>query len=682
MSTIYSEIHDFVIFLEDIEALSIVAENSILSHLKKDGSFKVNVNEDVNIKHISTTAHCYVVLKNTNNPKTLEIISNNLEKAFVFLDNHTWETNGIGSDNIYTLSFVSKFLSLYDYSQLKDSTLIRSLDNKIEKSINVLLTNNEKGELFHICSKNNGDKHYHAFLDYWAINALSQYNDKLLTKYNINNIDLESLADSDYFIRINKFLDSFKLELEQKIMRQISLFNIRDFNYDSTQLAYWLCALNKIDSKIAFRYVEPSLNCIFDDLSDNYGWKSTFPIYYHSSLPKANVLTPYEPLNVLVETFKYSKFLLNYWDKITKTFNWIKNGYFKSKDFGIGWSITNSREDDRKAMSWANAIVYNILTNLSDLISNEIQSKLYSKYHLFDKYDHKISVSDYKFCNDLESFIKNLCSNYKEKGSNFSLLLFGPPGTGKTTYGPIIAQLTDLPYLYLGVNTFLNHGYNEITKSLNEILLILQCIKPKVIFLDEIDEFIRSRKNKNINDKSTNKYPTSPQPSQFTKLLTTNMLTLLNSIRNESNSILICATNNIKFVDKAIMRVGRFDYCVCVGPFDFKSRAEFFKSFLPKTLHKTSELDSLITETNGMIFGELKKLENSWKKQKLKSIDDLLVILHDNFGNPILSKDDLKEYYQEYFKFDNTPRSKDVTNEKSFFYKDWKQIRDYPEFDI
>ena len=89
--------------------------------------------------------------------------------------------------------------------------------------------------------------------------------------------------------------------------------------------------------------------------------------------------------------------------------------------------------------------------------------------------------------------------------------------------------------------------------------------KPLVLLLDEIEAMVPNRRNSDV--------------SHHYKSEVNEFLSQLESKENEG-LIIIGATNHLGSIDEAILRPGRFDKKVFVGPPDAEARAEGFRMFL------------------------------------------------------------------------------------------------------
>jgi len=77
-----------------------------------------------------------------------------------------------------------------------------------------------------------------------------------------------------------------------------------------------------------------------------------------------------------------------------------------------------------------------------------------------------------------------------------AVLLFGPPGCGKTTIGKCIASQTKSTFFYLSASTLTSKWYGESEKLVAALFKVAVAHQPSVIFFDEIDSLLTQRSSK------------------------------------------------------------------------------------------------------------------------------------------------------------------------------------------
>jgi len=129
-------------------------------------------------------------------------------------------------------------------------------------------------------------------------------------------------------------------------------------------------------------------------------------------------------------------------------------------------------------------------------------------------------------------------------------LMFGPPGTGKTTFAKATAGRLGWPFVEL-LPSKLSSGEGTLANELREAFLELGRLDHVVIFIDEFDEIAPARESRPASAGVVNE-----------------LLKSIPDLRRRPGKLLICATNFVEAIDRAVLRPGRFDLLIGIGPPD------------------------------------------------------------------------------------------------------------------
>jgi len=158
-----------------------------------------------------------------------------------------------------------------------------------------------------------------------------------------------------------------------------------------------------------------------------------------------------------------------------------------------------------------------------------------------------------------------------------AVILFGPPGTGKTSFAKAVAGRLGWPFVEVFPSRLAATDV-AMTTALREAFVNLMELEAAVVFIDEVEEIAGSR---------------SGIPSDPAHGVTNELLKLIPAFRQHDERLLICATNSVRSLDSAFLRPGRFDYIIPVGPPDDVARAAIWKRYLGATA-ETVEVARLV----------------------------------------------------------------------------------------
>lgn len=157
-----------------------------------------------------------------------------------------------------------------------------------------------------------------------------------------------------------------------------------------------------------------------------------------------------------------------------------------------------------------------------------------------------------------------------------AVILFGPPGTGKTTFAKGIAGRLGWPFVEVLPSQLAGadaHGRAGALRELFEQLLYLDSV---VVFIDEVEDIASSR-----------------QERPETHVISNELLKLIPAFREADSRLLVCATNSVRDLDSAFTRPGRFDYLLAVGPPDRKARAGIWRRYVGSITDAEIDVDEL-----------------------------------------------------------------------------------------
>ena len=147
------------------------------------------------------------------------------------------------------------------------------------------------------------------------------------------------------------------------------------------------------------------------------------------------------------------------------------------------------------------------------------------------------------------------------------ILLFGPPGTGKTKLAHCIAGQFRAALVSVKGGQFASKWFGESEANLRDSFQEAIAQRPAVLFFDELEGVLPKRTDFAHSD--------SPQRG-----IVSAFLALVDDLANTTGILLVAATNHPEIIDPAALRPGRFDRAVYVGPPNAEGRTEIITRYL------------------------------------------------------------------------------------------------------
>ena len=164
-----------------------------------------------------------------------------------------------------------------------------------------------------------------------------------------------------------------------------------------------------------------------------------------------------------------------------------------------------------------------------------------------------------------------------------SIVLFGPPGTGKTTFAKAVASRLDWPFVEV-FPARLAADQKGLAGALRDTFTRISDLDNVVVFIDEVEEIAAQR---------------GGEPPTALQGVTNELLKLIPLFRERPGRLLIVATNFIRALDDAFLRHGRFDYVIPIGLPDETARESIWRRYIPSETVDTVDIAELVTRTEG-----------------------------------------------------------------------------------
>ncbi len=190
------------------------------------------------------------------------------------------------------------------------------------------------------------------------------------------------------------------------------------------------------------------------------------------------------------------------------------------------------------------------------------------------------------------------------KKAGGGILLYGPPGCGKTYLAKATAGEIDAKFINIGLHDILDMWMGNSEKNLHAVFQQARDNTPCVLFFDEVDALGASR---------------SDLKQSSMRHVINQFLAEMDGVQHSNEGILILAATNAPWsIDSAFRRPGRFDRVVFVSPPDEAGRAEIIKQHLKDKPAENIDTASIAKATSEYSGADLKAIVDIATEAKLE----------------------------------------------------------------
>lgn len=213
------------------------------------------------------------------------------------------------------------------------------------------------------------------------------------------------------------------------------------------------------------------------------------------------------------------------------------------------------------------------------------------------------------------------------------MLLYGPPGCGKTFFAKHFAEEVGFNYMEVKPSTLKSKWVNATQENIGKMFAEAEENAPTVIFIDEMNELVPNRDNGNVHE--------------MTLGAVNEMLAQMDRT-GEKGIFIIGATNYPNMIDPAILRAGRLDKKYYLAPPDKKARELMLKMYLEKRPYDFGiDYEHLADLTKNYVSADLKLIVDDASRKALVNKSKITQrILEEVIAStkPSLSEKELQKY--------------------------------------
>ncbi|AQL09600.1 Cell division control protein 48 homolog D [Zea mays] len=203
------------------------------------------------------------------------------------------------------------------------------------------------------------------------------------------------------------------------------------------------------------------------------------------------------------------------------------------------------------------------------------------------------------------------------------ILLFGPPGSGKTLIARAVANETGAFFFLINGPEIMSKLAGESESNLRKAFEEAEKNAPSIIFIDEIDSIAPKREKTH---------------GEVERRIVSQLLTLMDGLKSRAHVIVMGATNRPNSIDPALRRFGRFDREIDIGVPDEVGRLEVLRIHTKNMkLAEDVDLELIAKDTHGYVGADLAALCTEAALQCIREKMDIIDLEDETIDAEILN---------------------------------------------